>query len=599
MIQKIKAFIWLLPYLGIIVAQDDQTLIRYLYLRGNENVSRNEVLFIIRQRPPNFFFRRPNFDPRLLRLDALTLKNYYYSKGFLDVKINESYSIEDVSKENKYADITFDINEGIQYHLSDIDITGNDLISKKKINKLLGLRINEPYDPVGLNDNLYLIENEYHQLGKLFASINIKDEIKDSVKVNINIDEGEFIYINKTRIERIGNIDSSIVLRELKYEHGDLYSKSKIDKTSKHLREIGIFSTANIFPEKISDSDSLVNMVIELRRYKQREWNSSGGYDPISFAEGAPELSAFSATIEWRNRAFFNSPKQFSTKVMVGFPVEVDFVAPRLRYDVSLSSNWFFGIRFPTKVTGYYERFIIYEEQKYQESIDRFGTNLTQRFRLRGRSFIETKSLWEYFADASEKNIQERSVSFKLNIDRKDDPLFTRKGWLFNGLIKSAGFGGSRAYTKVDIAIHSYLPLSKGSIYAMRVQIGKLWDWDEKYEDYSFEKFYLGGSTSMRGWEVLRFSENERNEPNGETIRLMTNFEFRQKIYKSFGLTIFSDAGMLSDDLTIDLLQQELKWDAGIGITIDTPIGPARLDYAIQLGDMKKQKLQLGVQNLF
>ena len=113
MIQKIKAFIWLLPYLGIIVAQDDQTLIRYLYLRGNENVSRNEVLFIIRQRPPNFFFRRPNFDPRLLRLDALTLKNYYYSKGFLDVKINESYSIEDVSKENKYADITFDINEGI------------------------------------------------------------------------------------------------------------------------------------------------------------------------------------------------------------------------------------------------------------------------------------------------------------------------------------------------------------------------------------------------------------------------------------------------------------------------------------------------------
>ena len=103
----------------------------------------------------------------------------------------------------------------------------------------------------------------------------------------------------------------------------------------------------------------------------------------------------------------------------------------------------------------------------------------------------------------------------------------------------------------------------------------------------------------MRGWEVLKFSENDQNEPQGETMRFMTNIEIRQKIYKSFGLTIFSDAGMLSDDLTIDLLQQELKWDAGIGITIDTPIGPARLDYAIQLADMKKQKLQLGVQNLF
>ena len=140
------AFICLLLHIGIIVAQDDQTLIRYLNLKGNTNVSRNEVLFIIRQRPPNFFFRRPNFDPRLLRLDALTLKNYYYSKGFLDVKINESYSIEDVSKENKYADITFDINEGIQYHLSDIDIKGNNLISKKRINKLFFLTIlNSPY----------------------------------------------------------------------------------------------------------------------------------------------------------------------------------------------------------------------------------------------------------------------------------------------------------------------------------------------------------------------------------------------------------------------------------------------------------------------
>ena len=598
MIQKSKAFLCLFIFIGAITAQDDQIFIRNLILEGNENVSRNEILFIVRQRPPNFFFRRPDFDPRLLRLDALTLKNYYYSKGFLDVTIKESYTIEDIYNENKYADILYEINEGKQYHISKIDIIGNDLISPIKIIKLLGLKENDSYNPVGLNDNLYLLENEYQKLGKLFASISIQDEINDSVRVKIKIDEGEYIYINDTRIERRGNIDSSIVLRELKYRPGDLYSKIKIDKSSTHLREIGIFSTANIFPEKIPDSDTLVNMVIDLRRYKQREWNSSGGYDPISFAEGAPELSAFSATIEWRNRAFFNSPKQFSTKIMAGIPVEVDFVAPRLRYDVSLSTNWFLGIRFPTKVTAYYERFIIYEEQKYQESIDRFGTNLTQRFRLRGRSYIETKSLWEYFADASEKNIQERSVSLRLNIDGKDDPLFTRKGFLINGLIKSAGFGGSRAYTKVDITLNSYYPFSKGTVYAMRMQIGKLWGWDNNYDDYSFEKFYLGGSTSMRGWEVLRFSENEQNEPNGETIRLMTNIELRQKIYKSFGMTIFSDGGLLAG-IFPKAVFSELKWDMGIGITIDTPLGPARLDYAIQLDDMSRQKLQLGVQSLF
>ena len=584
--------------MGIIYGQDDHYFINDLEIDGNESISKNEILFIVRQRPPNFFFRRPKFDPRLLRLDALTLKNYYYSKGFLDVVINESYHIKDNSNKNKFVDILYRVVEGKQYYISKVHINGNDLISKKKITKILGLKIDSPYNPVGLNDNLYLLENEYQNLGKLFATITVKDEIKDSVEIKIDIDEGKYIYINNTRIEKKGNIDSKIVFRELSYDSGDLFSKIKVDKSSKQLRELGIFSTANIYPEKSSISDTLVNMVIDLRRYKQREWNSSGGYDPISFAEGAPELSALSATIEWRNRAFFNTSKQFSTAIMAGIPFEVDFVAPRLRYDVSLSSNWFLGIRFPTKIVGYYERFIIYEEQKYQESIDRFGTNLTQRFRLKGRSYVETKSLWEYFADASEDNIQERSVSLKLNIDKKDDPLFTKKGLLFNGIIKAAGFGGSREYSKIDLTLNTYYPITKRSVFAMRIQFGKIWGWDENYDDYSFEKFYLGGSTSMRGWEVLRFSENENNEPNGETIRLMTNIEIRQKIYKSFGMTVFSDGGLLAEVFPKEFYS-ELIWDSGIGITVDTPLGPARLDYAIQLNDFSKQKLQLGVQNLF
>ena len=584
--------------MGIIHGQDDHYFINDLEIDGNESISKNEILFIVRQRPPNFFFRRPKFDPRLLRLDALTLKNYYYSKGFLDVVINESYHIKDNSNKNKFVDILYKVVEGKQYHLSKVHINGNNLVSKKKITKILGLKIDSPYNPVGLNDTLYLLENEYQNLGKLFATITVKDAIKDSVEIKIDIDEGKYIYIKNTRIEKKGNIDSAVVIRELNYDSGDLFSKIKVDKSSKQLRELGIFSTANIYPEKSSISDTLVNMVIDLRRYKQREWNSSGGYDPISFAEGAPELSALSATIEWRNRAFFNTSKQFSTAIMAGIPFEVDFVAPRLRYDVSLSSNWFLGIRFPTKIVGYYERFIIYEEQKYQESIDRFGTDLSQRFILKGRSYVETRSLWEYFADASEDNIQERSVSLKLNIDKKDDPLFTKKGLLFNGIIKSAGFGGSREYSKIDITLNTYYPLTKRSVFAMRIQFGKIWGWDENYDDYSFEKFYLGGSTSMRGWEVLRFSENENNEPNGETIRLMTNIEIRQKIYKSFGMTVFSDGGLLSEVFPKEFYS-ELIWDSGIGITVDTPLGPARLDYAIQLNDFSKQKLQLGVQNLF
>ena len=121
--------------MGILYGQEDQYFINDLKIEGRERISKNEILFIVRQRPPNFFFRRPKFDPRLLRLDALTLKNYYYSKGFLDVVINESYHIKDNSNKNKFVDILYKVVEGKQYHLSKVHINGNNLISKKRLPK--------------------------------------------------------------------------------------------------------------------------------------------------------------------------------------------------------------------------------------------------------------------------------------------------------------------------------------------------------------------------------------------------------------------------------------------------------------------------------
>ncbi len=580
--------------MGAVCPQSDDVVIKSVTMIGNEHVSMNEVLYIFRQRPPNWFFRRPDFNSRLLKLDALTLKNYYHSKGFLNVTVEESYSIE-----NNSANIVFKIKEGKQYFVSGISVSGNRSISEKKIKRLLGLLERKPYNPVFINDNLFAVENAYHQIGKLFFTIKVIDDISDSVKVNVQIMEGKDVRIKKTYLEKLGSIDSSLVWRELIYESGEIYSKKNMDNTSRRLREMGVFSMVNMIPVKVADSDSLVNMVIEFRRYKQREWISDGGYDPIRFAEGAEPLPAISGTVEWRNRSFFNTPTQFSTKLLAGVPMEEQFVLPRLRFDVSFASSWFMGIRFPSKLTGFYETFIEYKDQI--ETIERFGLNLLQHVRFDKRSFFETKSVWESFSDrsGSKDNIEKRSIAFKINIDKKDDPIFTRKGYLFSALFKSAGnvLGGERDYLKADFTFQSYISIGKKSVLASRFKIGQIWGWNSLFQDYSYEKFYLGGSTSMRGWEVLRFEEL-KGEPVGEIIRFMTNIEYRFPVYKSVGTTLFLDGGLLADH-TKNISSDLIKWDSGVGLTIHTPLGPARLDYAIQVDDPGNRKIQLGIQNLF
>ena len=116
----------------------------------------------------------------------------------------------------------------------------------------------------------------------------------------------------------------------------------------------------------------------------------------------------------------------------------------------------FFGIRFPTTVTGFYERFILYNTNKYEGDINKFGADLSQRIEFQKRSFAEIKAVWESFSDETSKKVEEKSISLKMNIDKRDNPLYTSKGYLLRFISKLAGFGGEREYQKIDIANQFY-----------------------------------------------------------------------------------------------------------------------------------------------
>ena len=601
-------------------SQDLPIKINSVTISGNESISKKELMPLLRQRPSNFSFKGTSFNGRLLKMDSFTLKNYFISKGFLLVDVKESYEIKD-----NIADIHFKISEGKQFFVSKVNISGNQNLADDKIQNILSLHEGEPFNSVLINERITELQKELEYFSKLFPAIEIEPVISDSVKVFITISEGLDVYINKTFIEGIDMADSALVFREILFKAGDYYSPETVDKSKRRLRETGIYSMVNLVPIKVTDSDSLVNIVISLNKYKQREWLSVGGYEPIEFYEGLDPLPAIGGFIEWRNRSIFKSSTNFSTRFLIGFPWETNFTLPRLRYDIGFDTNWILGIRWPTKISSFYETLINYDQETIDQ-VERYGLEISQSTMLKERSFIQNVTVWEYFSDnkienysttinnsldilqnkSSIKDLQQRSLSIRFHFDKKDDPLFPKKGYLFDIYFKSTGYilGGERAYRKLDLSFHSYSSINKKSVVAARFKVGRLWSWDQSDVDYSYEKFYLGGSSNMRGWEILKYRTKDSLGviPLGGTFRFLTNIELRTQLSQSLGINIFYDGGILEDDYK-NFTKGQMGWDTGIGLTLSTPLGPVRLDYAVpSINDninFGKGIINIGVQYLF
>jgi len=102
-----------LSLLGVLFAQDAPIKIRSVTIIGNESVSNKELTHLLRQKPSSWLIRGAKLEPRLVKLDALTLKNYFHSRGFLNAVIKESYKVE-----NNVADIYYNIMEGKRFFVS-------------------------------------------------------------------------------------------------------------------------------------------------------------------------------------------------------------------------------------------------------------------------------------------------------------------------------------------------------------------------------------------------------------------------------------------------------------------------------------------------
>ena len=73
-------------------SQDDNFVNKVSFI-GNSVLKKSDLLNQLELKPSSLsLFSKPEFDRRLLKLDAISIKNYYNSQGFLEVTVKDSFS---------------------------------------------------------------------------------------------------------------------------------------------------------------------------------------------------------------------------------------------------------------------------------------------------------------------------------------------------------------------------------------------------------------------------------------------------------------------------------------------------------------------------
>ncbi len=526
------------------------------------------------------------FTPKELNNDKLRLREMYWKKGYLDFKVKDIKIAYD-KKDPEEVNLTFILHEGKPYKVGKITITGEKAVNPKLLRKELRIRSGETFDTDKIKSSLRNFEEEYASMG--YVDYNCRVERLPNFKTHIvdlefKVYEGRKYFVQDINISGNRITKDKVIRRELAIQPGDPVDKNRIDASKQRLMGMGYFKkvdTVTVSTSNINEKD--VNFTVEEKN--PYSFKIGAGFSDTDSLVGMVELSNNNFDITDPKNLFTGGGQRLRIRGMGGLDrndVSIDFTEP-----------WLLDMPLQLDVSGYLNN-VAYEY--WDESRLGVRTSLSRKvfddFTSVSAGYkFENVHVYDVANKRSRemRNLQGWSnvsqVSASITRDTRDNLLSPTSGYLVN--LSTAGafkpLGSSNNFYRLEgKGIYFFSFFDKFLICHVGGKIGTVADFDRSEAVPVYERYFLGGGDSVRGFEYRTISpvDNQEKAIGGQSMALATA-EITHPIYKFIRGAVFCDAGLVQRQ-SFSYGLSRLNIGAGYGLRIKLPYlnAPVKLDLA-------------------
>ena len=537
------------------------------------------------------------FKPQNLQRDWVKMMLYGRNKGYSEFNLTQPDITFDENKSQ--AAITYHLTEGPRVDFGTVAFEGNNVFTPEELKKQIFFREGHRYNQKDFDDSLNAIQEQYANKGYLQARINpVKNIQNGKLNLTLDISEGRIFYIDHVDVTGYQNTKKYVFTRELSIHPGDLYDNSKIRRSQTRILNLGFINDVQIDLQPTADPQKID---LDFNVVEGRPGMFTAGVAMSSMDGLYGELSV-------NHMNLFGRAQRLSLRTMFGKEI--------LDYTVSWSTPWIYDK--PTSLgvdlfnTRRYRSFST-DNQAYTEK--RIGGRVKVGPRFNddiyqlsfGYSFenidiydIDTPYQCPPGTTApgclaeGKTNLSTFSTDFA--IDTRDNIWDPTTGWRNSlGLAIAGGpIGGDLDLWYVNArSIFNYTVWNIGGnypvVFVLSNKFGSVKTYGRTREVPPYEKFFLGGADTVRGYDRA----GEVGPEYGGNVYYVMNAELRFPLAREgrrnmAQFAFFFDLGNSwnhFDDLKFSLGPDENQFKAGVGVGLrfTTPSLPIRIDWGYGL----------------